>query len=80
LYELARKHCGHQTMWSIGLELLQEKAGSKCSLREFRRMVREIIDTDTLPDYRLILDEADKAIFYTQNPKRLVAGLAKTTA
>ena len=80
LYELARKHCGHQTMWSIGLELLQEKAGSKCSLREFRRMVREIIDTDNLPDYRLILDEADKATFYTKNPKRLVAGLAKTTA
>lgn len=78
LYELARKHCGHQTMWGIGLELLQEKAGSKCSLREFRRMVREIIEADTLPDYRLILDTADKATFYTKDTRRLVAGLAKT--
>ena len=77
LYELARKHCGHQTMWSIGLELLQDKAGSKCSLREFRRMVREIIEANTLPDYRLILDESDKAIFYTKDTRRLVAGLAK---
>lgn len=72
LYELARRHCGHQTMWSIGLELLQEKAGSKCSLREFRRMVRETINANALPDYRLILDEDDKAIFYTRNIKRLV--------
>ena len=65
-------------MWSIGLEILQEKAGSKCSLREFRRMVREIIKADTLPDYRLILDDADKAIFYTKDTRHLVAGLAKT--
>lgn len=78
LYELARKHCGHQTLWSIGLELLQEKAGSKCSLREFRRMVREIIEADTLPHYRLFLDDADKATFYTKDSRRLVAGVAKS--
>jgi plasmid replication initiation protein len=77
LYELGRKHCGHQTTWSISLELLQNKAGSKCSLREFRRMVREIIEADTLPGYRLILDETDKAIFYTKNTRHLAAGLAK---
>ena len=77
LYELGRKHCGHQTTWSISLELLQNKAGSKCSLREFRRMVREIIEADTLPGYRLILDGTDKAIFYTKNTPRLAAGLAK---
>ena len=78
LYELARKHCGHQTMWSIGLELLQEKAGSKCSLREFRRMVREVVEADTLPDYRMILDDTDKVTFYVKNPRRLSAGIAKT--
>lgn len=77
LYELARKHCGHQTTWSIGLELLQDKAGSKGSLREFRRMVREIIEADTLPDYRMALDEADKVIFYTKDMRRLAAGMAK---
>ena len=77
LYELARKHCGHQTTWSIGLALLQEKAGSKGILREFRRMLREIIEGDTLPDYRMALDEADKVIFYTKDMRRLAAGMAK---
>jgi len=38
-YELARKHCGHQAQWKIGLELLQAKAGSKSTLKEFRRAV-----------------------------------------
>lgn len=77
LYELARKHCGHQTAWSIGLELLQEKAGSKGALREFRRMVRQISEADTLPEYRMCLDETDKVIFYTKDPRRLAAGMAK---
>lgn len=77
LYELARKHCGHQTAWSIGLELLQEKAGSKGALREFRRMVRQIIEADTLPEYRMSLDEADKVIFYTKDTRRLAAGMVK---
>ena len=76
LYELARKHCGHQSIWSIGLELLQEKAGSKGSLREFRRMVREIAEGDALPDYRLVLDDDDKVVFYTRDMKRLNASMA----
>jgi len=77
LYELARKHCGHQTAWSIGLELLQEKTGSKGTLREFRRMVRQTIEADTLPEYRVALDESDKVIFYTKDMRRLAAGMAK---
>lgn len=77
LYELARKHCGHQTMWCIDLSLLQDKAGSKGTLREFRRMVREIIGADTLPEYRVMLDDADKVTFCARNPKRLATGLHK---
>ena len=69
LYELARKHCGHQTMWSIGLDLLQDKAGSKCNLREFRRMVREIIEADTLPDYRMILQITSGRSFAQGTPE-----------
>ena len=42
-------------------------------------MVREIIEADTLPDYRIALDEADKVIFYTKNMQRLTAGIAKRT-
>lgn len=79
LYELARKHCGHQSFWTIHLGLLQNKAGSKGSLREFRRVVQEIIHADTLPDYRLSLDEhIDRVIFYTKDVRRLVDGLARS--
>ena len=77
LYELARKHCGHQTMWCIDLALLQDKAGSKGTLREFRRMVREIIEAHTLPEYRVMLDGTDKVTFYVRNSRRLAAGLHK---
>lgn len=77
LYEIARKHCGHQTQWAIGLELLQEKTGSKSSLREFRRALREIEADDSLPDYRFVLSPDDKVTFYARDPQRLVRGLAK---
>ena len=56
LYELARKHCGSQDSFTIGTALLQEKCGSRGTLYEFRRMLREIIEDDLLPDYRLVPD------------------------
>jgi plasmid replication initiation protein len=65
LYELARKHCGHQELFVIGVELLQEKCGSKSALFEFRRVLREIAKADTLPDYRFVLDEdKDQVVFH----------------
>lgn len=78
LYELARKHCGDQARFVIGLELLQDKCGSQSTLKEFRRSLRELIQADTLPDYRMILDdEKDQVIFYTRDPKKLALGLTK---
>lgn len=60
LYELARKHCGRQREWKIGLEGLREKVGSNSTVKEFRRLVRKIIaddmEHDHMPDYRLRLD------------------------
>lgn len=79
LYEIARKHCGHQTQWVIALPLLQEKAGSKSTLKEFRRAVRVIQEDNSLPDYRFILGADDKVTFYVRNTQRLVNGLAKKT-
>ena len=75
LYELARKHCGHQAQWSISLALLQEKAGSKSTLKEFRRVVRAIEADDSLPEYRLYL-RADKVTFYVRDTGHLVQSLA----
>jgi hypothetical protein len=77
LYEIARKHCGHQAKWSIGLALLQEKAGSKSTLKEFRRSIRVIEKDDSLPEYHLNLSHDDKVTFYVRDQKRLVRNLAE---
>jgi plasmid replication initiation protein len=55
LYEIARKHCGKQPKWEIGLGKLKEKAGSLSTDKEFKRMLTKVI-TDNLthnhmPDY-----------------------------
>lgn len=62
LYELARKHCGNQARFVIGVGLLREKCGSRATLYEFRRMVREVVRDDLLPDYRLVPDWASDQI------------------
>jgi len=77
LYELARKHCGHQTSWTIGLELLRDKAGSKSSTKEFRRMVRAIETDDSLPEYRLSLSLDDNVTFYVRDSARLARGISR---
>ena len=59
LYEIARKHCGRQAEWRIGLETLAKKSGSTSPLRVFRKMIREIAAADGLPDYRLELHVGD---------------------
>lgn len=67
IYELARKHCGRQREWKISLILLQEKCGSNSTLREFRRLIRAIVEQDRkyqhFPDYSVHLDSEDKVIF-----------------
>lgn len=77
LYEIARKHCGHQTEWTIGLELLQEKTGSKSTLKEFRRAIRAIEADDSLPEYRMVFTHDDKVKFYVRDGARLLRGLTK---
>lgn len=64
VYEIARKHCGRQESWTIGLELLLKKSGSKSSLKEFRRSIRHLADHGHLPDYHVTFcEEADTVIF-----------------
>jgi plasmid replication initiation protein len=57
LYELARKHCGLQSEFTISLETLLKKSGATCTLKEFRRQVREIAADDTLPEYTISLND-----------------------
>ena len=53
VYEIARKHCGRQAEWRIGLETLLKKSGSTSPRRVFRKMIRDMAAEDGLPDYRL---------------------------
>lgn len=77
LYELARKHCGNQTAWTIGLELLREKCSAHSHIRAFRKYVQNIIDADTLPEYRaMYCREKDQVTFYTRDTKKLLASIA----
>jgi plasmid replication initiation protein len=80
VYELARKHCGRQQEWSISVETLHKKSGSRATPREFRRALRELAAENTLPDYRVTLDaETDVVCFRNRAsmlPKREDPGLA----
>jgi plasmid replication initiation protein len=68
LYELARKHCGHQTKWAVGLDLLHKKSGSQASLKKFRELLKKAAESNALPDYGIRYDaEADQAAFYSKN-------------
>jgi plasmid replication initiation protein len=59
VYEIARKHCGRQAEWKIGLETLLKKSGSTSPRRVFRKMIRDLVEEDGLPDYTLDLIEGD---------------------
>ncbi|MEJ1298482.1 MAG: replication initiator protein A [Candidatus Sedimenticola sp. (ex Thyasira tokunagai)] len=70
LYELARKHCGKQPSWKIGLELLHKKSGSSGALKEFRRKIKGISKSDHLPDYKIVYYEGkDQVCFYSHSPR-----------
>jgi plasmid replication initiation protein len=59
VYEIARKHCGRQAEWRIGLETLLKKSGSTSPRRVFRKMIRDMAEEDGLPDYTIELAEGD---------------------
>lgn len=68
IYEIARKHCGKSPKWQIGLEKLQAKTGSNAPLKRFRHNLREIIEEDHTPFYRIELNEKDLVIFRPRQP------------
>jgi plasmid replication initiation protein len=77
LYELARKHCGHQVKWIVGMEVLHRKSGSASPLKRFRLEVKRIATSDVIPDYRLRYEsDADQITFYTKDTKALAQSIA----
>lgn len=59
IYEIARKHCGNQTAFSISLPLLASKVGYESEdlkgLRNFKKFLCETIEAADLPDYTIYI-------------------------
>ena len=75
LYEIARKHCGFQTEWKVGVQKLKAKTGSNSTDKEFRRLLSNIVDEDAahahIPDYSISL-EGDMVTFRNRSTMTLV--------
>ena len=67
LYELARKHCGRQPAWRVSMAVLHLKSGSASPRRVFRKMVRDAIAAQPLPDY-LLAEEPGDILLVTPRP------------
>jgi len=78
VYELARKHCGRQSSWRIGVEKLHKKSGSQSRLKEFRRALKHLIEHDHLPDYEVRLSHDDKAVFVNRQTMPIIPKLGDT--
>lgn len=80
LYELARRHVGDQAEWDIEESNLLKKTGSKAELREFRRMLKEIIADDNIPEYRISINKRlgkTMCKFYQKNPTKFALAYSK---
>lgn len=77
IYEIVRKHCGKQTSWRVGLELLQKKVGSKQAEKHFHSHLRNLVRSNHLPDYAVTI-EGGQAVFYRRS--ELQAGDEVTSA
>lgn len=71
LYEIARKHCGFRPGKPVkfGLDTIQKKCGSQSTSKEFKRLLKTIVEQDELhdhfPDYTIRLDDAGDMVTFT---------------
>ncbi len=68
LYEIARKHCGYQTEWRVSMQTLYEKSGSTGNIIKFRFYIKEIANSNHLPDYTIEIIEKDIVRFRNRIP------------
>jgi plasmid replication initiation protein len=72
IYELARKHCGRQSSFTISLEILRKKSGSLSPMKRFREMVKHIARHNHLPDYHLTYDEKSDMVMFINRENKWV--------
>jgi len=81
VYELARKHCGRQPSWKIGLSTLHRKVASTDVLKNFRISIKKLCVRDQLPGYKIRFDsERDLIRIFNRNragERALLAELAQ---
>ncbi|MGY9045544.1 hypothetical protein P775_06765 [Puniceibacterium antarcticum] len=63
VYELARKHCGRQSGWTVSVAVLHKKSGSTAPVRVFRAAIRRMIQDAHLPDYTMTEKDGDLILF-----------------
>lgn len=75
VYEIARKMCGSQTSFEIGLNKLLKRTGARTELKRFRHTLKEIATHNHLPDYLVTFDEErDVVVFQSRGTVVSVTG------
>ena len=72
LYELARKHCGNQIAWKIGIDKLKYKIGSNSPLTKLKLNIKKIAETNHLPEYNISLED-DVITFTRKEPPKEIS-------
>lgn len=72
LYELARKHCGTQKEWAIGIESLHDKIGSTREFRFFKADFKKIAQENLLPDYHISFNQLRGLVTFTPKKGRSI--------
>ncbi len=81
LYEIARKHCGWpgKTV-KFGLDTIQKKSGSQSTAKEFKRLLKFIVEQDVLhshfPDYSIRLNDEGNLVIFTPRSARTALSFA----
>ncbi|WBU55370.1 replication initiator protein A [Paracoccus sp. SCSIO 75233] len=78
VYEIARKHCGHQKNWRISLAKLLLKTGSQSPPKRFRQMIRQLVEHDHLPDYHVTYEEEGDIVGFTRRCSMAPVATAET--
>jgi plasmid replication initiation protein len=67
VYEIARKHCGRKKQWAISISLLLKKSGSQSPKKRFRYLIKNLVEHDHLPDYRIEYNsDKDQVMFFNR--------------
>lgn len=80
LYEIARKHCGDQSMWKINIDLLSQKIGIERPRFKVREELRKAIKNNNIPEYCIGLDTKktpDDVVFYTKDRATITKKIIK---